>query len=732
VTAGANASATGVVARWARLGLSAQIIIGLAAGILVGLFFGEPAAALQPLADIYIRLMQMTVLPYLVLTLIVGLGQLDAAEAKRLAVRGGLLLVVFWVLALAVIGLMPLAFPRFESASFFSHALIEPHQPFALHEIYVPANPFNALANAIVPAVVLFSAAVGVALIGIANKAGLLGNLRTLEQAVVRVTRFVIALTPIGVFAIAAVAAGTMDPATFVRLEVYFATFAVASLLLAFVVLPLAVTAVTPFRYREVVSLAKEALLTAFVANSAFIVLPILVERANALMARHGLRTPDAESTVEVLIPVAFTFPNAGRLLTLLFVPSGAWLAGDPLAPESYASLFGAGLFAYFAKAQVALPFLMDLVGVPHDFFQLYIPTTILTGKFDSMTSAMALFAMALIGAAAMTGFLRLQAARLGKAFAMMAIAVAAAVFATRLVLAATVDTAYHKDELLRGMHLPRGPIPAIVRTDVPPPEIEPIPALDRIRARGTLRVAFVPDALPFTFFNARNELVGMDVELAGQLARALGVVALEFVPGDYATVVRLLAEGRADLVMTLAYTRDALSVLRFSAPHFDGVLGLAVRDARRHEFATLEAIARRGPLTIGVLVDTPALEEAVREYLQGAELRFEPAPPRDYFSGRRPDIDAFALFASSGSAWSLLYPAYSVVVPQPRPLHLPAGVAMRRADRDLAEFVDEWLVIARSSGALQRAYDYWVLGKGAEATRRRWSIMHDVLGWGR
>ena len=58
---------------------------------------------LQPLADIYIRLMQMTVLPYLVLTLVVGLGQLDAAHARRLAVRGGRAAVVFWWARLAVI-----------------------------------------------------------------------------------------------------------------------------------------------------------------------------------------------------------------------------------------------------------------------------------------------------------------------------------------------------------------------------------------------------------------------------------------------------------------------------------------------------------------------------------------------------------------------------------------------------------------------------------------------------
>ncbi|UCE77038.1 MAG: cation:dicarboxylase symporter family transporter, partial [Gammaproteobacteria bacterium] len=50
-----------------RLSLSVRIIAGLGLGVFVGLFVGEPAATLQPVADIYIRLMQMTVLPYLVM-----------------------------------------------------------------------------------------------------------------------------------------------------------------------------------------------------------------------------------------------------------------------------------------------------------------------------------------------------------------------------------------------------------------------------------------------------------------------------------------------------------------------------------------------------------------------------------------------------------------------------------------------------------------------------------------
>ena len=47
----------------------------------------------------------------------------------------------------------------------------------------------------------------------------------------------------------------------------------------------------------------------------------------------------------------------------------------------------------------MALPFLLDVFRLPQDLFQLYIPTTIITGKFDSMVTAMNLLVFALLGA---------------------------------------------------------------------------------------------------------------------------------------------------------------------------------------------------------------------------------------------------------------------------------------------------------------------------------------------
>ena len=735
MTESVRAARSGWLGRWSRQSLSRRIVAGLVVGILIGLFFGEGAAVLQVVADVYIRLMQMTVLPYLVLALIIGLGQLSVSEARSLAARMGVLLLLFCGLALLVIGAMPLAFPRYQDASFFSNVLTEPRQAFAFADLFFPANPFHALANAIVPAVVLFSSAIGVALIRVQEKRQVLSLLHALNDAIVRITRFVVDLTPFGVLAIAAVAAGTMEPATLVRLQVYFVTFGVASLLLTFVILPLTVTAVTPFTYREVVGVAKDALLTAFVANSVFIVLPLLVERAKDLMQQHGLLTAEGASSAEVVVPILFNFPNAGRLLTLLFVPFSAWLIGAPLLAWDYPWLFATGLFSYFAKAQVALPFLMDLVAVPHDLFQLYIPTTIVTGKFDSLVAAMNLLAFALLGAGAMTGFLTLERRRIARAVGVVIVSLAVAVIATRVLLANLVDTAYRKDLVLKNMHLQREPMPAVVHKTPPPatPGMGVVPALERIRARGTLRVGFIPDMMPYTFINAHGELVGFDVELAGRLARDLGVEKLEFVPTDWGSMPELLANGAIDVMMSVPYAVYWLRDLRYSVPHIDGIFGFVVRDERREEFATLDEIRQSKGLTIGIPASTDFMQDRIRSYLGPVDATFVSlSTPREFFEGRRRDIDALFVRAEVGSAWTLLYPEYSVVVPQPVVYKAPAGIAVSRASADLAEFINNWLVIQQASGGVQRAYDYWVLGRGAEQKKPRWSILRDVIGVGK
>jgi Na+/H+-dicarboxylate symporter/ABC-type amino acid transport substrate-binding protein len=716
-----------------RLSLTAQILLGLALGVLLGLFFGERVRWLQPMADVYIRLMQMTVLPYLSVGLVLGFGRLDLPQAKLLAKYGLLTLAALWLPALAVVMLMPLAFPEYEAAFFFSTTLLEPRASLSFVDLYVPANPFHSLANSVVPAVTLFSAALGIAMIGVPGKERFLGPFDAFMQAIGRVTHFIVRLTPLGVIPIAAVAAGTLSPEELSRLEVYFVTFIAGAVVLGLVILPLMVTAVTPFGYREVVGTCRDALLTAFVTNNVFIVLPMIAERSEELARRHGLTGGNSASIGEVVVPIAFNFPTAGKLLTLLFVPFAAWLAGSQLEAAQYPGLMTAGVFSYFAKAQVALPFLMDLVEVPHDLFQLYIPTTLLNGKFDSMVGAMSLFAFALITATALAGGLRLDRRRLARFAVVSGVALGGTILVTRFALGMLVDTTYTKADALMHMHLSRSPPPMAVYRGQPPPVAAATLALDsmqRVLSSRILRVGYFEHRVPFSFHNAQGELVGFDVEMAAQMAQDLGV-GLELIAVTPKSVDDMLDSGGVDIVASLPYTHQFVKRLRLSQPYMDATVGLLVLDARREEFQTVSDIQTHDELIFGVFGERDLGEDYARSFAGDTPYQIVVIDSfEQVLDPRGPSVDAIIVLAEAGMAWSLLHPQYSVVIPEPVLLRRPLAFGLARDSDELGQYVDEWVTLQKARGNVARAYDYWVLGKGADEREPRWSIARDVLGW--
>ena len=314
-------------------------MIGLGLGIASGLFFGEAMGVLKVLGDVFIRLLQMTVLPYVMVSLIAGLGRLDYRQAKRLGLWGGGLLVLLWAMAFAMVAAMPLAFPELQSASFFSTSLVESNRQVDFVELYVPSNFFYSLANNIVPAVVIFSLALGIALIGIERKSALLDSLDTLGNAMLRVTDFIVGLTPIGVFAIAASSAGTMSVEEFDRIQVYLITYVAFSLATAYWLLPGLVSALTPLRYRDIVGVSKDCMMTAFATGSSFVVIPLLAEHAKELMRKSALEQDEGDDLIDVIIPASFSFPHSAKVLTLSFVVFAGWFSDTPIPISDYPML---------------------------------------------------------------------------------------------------------------------------------------------------------------------------------------------------------------------------------------------------------------------------------------------------------------------------------------------------------------------------------------------------------
>ena len=99
-----------------QITLATQVLLALALGAATGLFFGEIVAPLEVVGVAFIRLLQITVIPYIVVALITGLGRLDYDEVKRLAVKGGSILLLLWATGITLVLMLPLAFPEIKGS----------------------------------------------------------------------------------------------------------------------------------------------------------------------------------------------------------------------------------------------------------------------------------------------------------------------------------------------------------------------------------------------------------------------------------------------------------------------------------------------------------------------------------------------------------------------------------------------------------------------------------------
>jgi Na+/H+-dicarboxylate symporter len=632
--------------------------------------------------------------------------------------------------ALVFAGLIALTFPRVDSAAFFSTTLVQPRAAFDFVDLYIPANPFNSLANNVVPAVVLFSLVLGTALIGLERKQLVLDLLEVCAQALSRASRFVVQLTPYGLFAIAATATGTLNLEQVGRLQVYLVSYVLVALLVALWVLPGLVAALTPIRVRDIMLLTRDALITAFVAGDLFIVLPVLIEASKTLIDRHHLGGRQGAALPDVIVPASFNFPHSGKLLSLSFILFAGWFADASVPLSDYPRLALTGLVTFFGSLNVAVPFLLDLFRIPVDTFQLFLASGVINSRFGTLVAAVHTVTVALLATCAVTGSLKWERHKLVRYAIVTTLLTMVVIGGTRVLFGRVLQQEYTKDKVLAGMHLLQQSGSAVVHRTPPatPPSQAGSTTLETIRARGTLRVGYLPDALPFAFFNAHDDLVGFDIEMAHHLATELGM-GLEFVLVDRVRFEEQVANGYCDIIMSgvVVTTRRASRVL-FSSSYLDETLGLLVPDQARDRFSSWEQIRALGEITL-LVPDVPYYIDKVRELAPRAKLqRFQDTP--GVFGKTVGAFDAIVLPAERGSAWTLLYPQYTVVVPEPGTVKLPLAYPLAGKDPALASFINTWIELKRKDGTIDRLYKYWILGQNATPPQPRWSIIRNVLGW--
>ena len=712
---------------------STKILVGLVCGVIVGLFLGEYAGFFKVAADGYVKLLQMTVLPYITISIITSLGALSYDQVKTLGLRAGAVLIGLWSIALVFTFFIPLAFPETETASFFSTTLLERRPPFNFVDLFIPSNPFYSLANNIVPAVVLFSVFLGVALVGVERKQALLDVFAVAKDALSRATKFVVGLTPYGIFAIAANTAGTLNLEQVARIQVYLITYVIVALLVALWVLPGLVSALTPFRYKEVLGPTRDALITAFMAADLFIVLPILIQACKELLERHRLVDEHTRSLPDVIVPTSFNFPHTGKLLSISFILFAGWFADAAVPVTEYPRLALTGLLTFFGSLTAAVPFLLDLFRIPADTFQLFLATGVVNSRFGALLAAVHTVAVALLGSAAIVGSLRFSPARVARYLVITIVLSAATVGGLRVLFSTVLKPTFAGEEMVYSMRpLMIHPEARLVK-QAHLGDIVEKPAgsvVDSVRKRGVLRVGVLTDRLPFVFASRDGILVGFDVEMAQLFAREIGV-KVEFVEMEELTALpRLLATGRLDLAMTgIVVTPERAVEMLFSEPYLDETLAFVVKDHLREEFSSWANVRDLGVFPVAI-PDSPYYVEQIKRRAPALKLEIVDTIKQIEDGLKKGTFDAVALPAERGSVLTLLYPKFTVVVPEPGIVKIPLAYPVARRDQDWVQFVNTWIELKRRDGTIDALYDHWILGKQAGKRQPRWSVIRNLLHW--
>lgn len=190
-----------------------QIAIAFVLAIIVGLIFGENAKYVQPLGDLFLRLIMFIIVPLILSSIIVGVA--SAGDVKILGRLGGKTLGYYLVTTFLAVTIGLLAGFVFQPGSGLEAEIEEttaaPETEGVVQTLLniIPTNPMEALSSANVLQIIFFAIFLGIGIVLVGKKAEPVHRFfNALAEIMYKITGIIMILVPIGVFGLLAPVVG--------------------------------------------------------------------------------------------------------------------------------------------------------------------------------------------------------------------------------------------------------------------------------------------------------------------------------------------------------------------------------------------------------------------------------------------------------------------------------------------------------------------------------------------
>ncbi|PVE69791.1 dicarboxylate/amino acid:cation symporter [Microbacterium testaceum] len=376
---------------WRVLAHPASLIaIAAVLGIAVGLLTGEWAANLKFVGDLFIRLIQMAIVPLVMASVIVATGSMTGSGMGRLAGRTFGWMIGFSIVA-ALVGwaLATLLQPGvgIDYSGSIDQKIVDSAKPTGWQETvlgFVSTNIFNAMSTASMLPIIVFSLLFGLALNGYVRATGnrlIVTALDQLQQVVLGMIRLVMRIAPLGVFCLLAALAGDVGFAVVTSALSYLGATLIGVIIVSvlFVVVVAARTRLNPWALPG--KLAEQTVIAVTTTSSA-VTFPTVLKNA---VEKVGISQRVANFTLSVGLTMGSYGAVLNYTIVILFLAQAGRVEltpGQIVLGMALAIMLNMGTITVPGGFAVAATFLATSLGLPLEAVGLLIAVDWFTGVF--------------------------------------------------------------------------------------------------------------------------------------------------------------------------------------------------------------------------------------------------------------------------------------------------------------------------------------------------------------
>lgn len=229
---------------------------------------------------------------------------------------------------------------------------------------------------------------------------------------------------------------------------------------------------------------------------------------------------------------------------------------------------------------------------------------------------------------------------------------------------------------------------------------------LEGVIAKNKLRVGF-STFVPWAMKDKKGDYTGYEIEVAKRLAADMGV-EIEFVPTKWSGIIPALLTGKFDIIIGgMGITPERNLKVNFSEPYEFSGMSLVANSTLAAGHSSLQEF-NNPEMTIVARIGTTAAAAAKKSLPKARLLLFddEGQALQEVLNKRAAAMissQPFPEFQALKYSEKLYLPLKGETFTKE-----PIGFAVRKADPDFLNFLNNWIRVRNADGWLQERHSYW------------------------